>query len=100
MKFAQIIDFETEHMDEMRELMRKYEQRAGSEDRDVKPTHRMVLHDRDRPNHYLVVVEFDSYEEAMKNSAREDTTAMSESMGALTTARAFSNYDVLDSKDI
>lgn len=100
MSFVQIIDFETERMDEMRELMRQYEQRAASEDRDVKPTHRMVLQDKDRPNHYLVVVEFDSYEEAMKNSAREDTTAMSEAMGAMTTARGFTNCDVLDSKDI
>jgi hypothetical protein len=100
-KFAQIIDFETERMDEMRDLMQQFEQQAGSEDRDVKPTHRMVLQDRDRPNHYLVVVEFDSYEEAMKNSARADTAAMSEKMRALTSkSQAFINCDVLDSKDI
>ena len=100
MKFAQIIDFQTERMDEMLELMREFEQQAASEDRDVKPTHRMVLQDRDRPDHYLVVVEFDSYEEAMKNSERSDTTALSEKMGAMTSTRNFINCDVLDSKDI
>lgn len=100
MTFAQIIDFETERMDEMREVMRQFEEHAASEDRDVKPTHRMVLQDRDRPNHYLVVVEFDSYEEAMKNSARADTTALAEKMGAMTSTRSFINCDVLDSKDI
>ncbi|NUP50134.1 MAG: hypothetical protein HOW97_22910 [Catenulispora sp.] len=100
MKFVQIIDFQTEHMDEMREAMRQWEQQAATEDRDVKPTHRMVLQDRDHPNHYLVVVEFNSYEEAMKNSARDDTTALSEKLGALTSTRDFINCDVLDSKDI
>lgn len=100
MKFAQIIDFQTEHIDEMREAMRQFEQQAASEDRDAKPRHRMVLQDRDHPNRYLVVVEFDSYEEAMKNSARADTTALSEKMGAMTSARDFINCDVLDSKDI
>jgi hypothetical protein len=99
-KFAQIIDFETDRMDEMRESMRQFEQQAASEDRDVKPTRRMLLQDRDRPNHYLVVVEFDSYEEAMKNSERADTTALAEKMGAMTTSRKFVNCDVLDSKDI
>ena len=100
MKFVQIIDFETERMDEMREAMRQYEQQAASEDRDAKPRHRMVLQDRDRPNHYLVVVEFDSHEDAMKNSARADTTALSEKLGAMTSTRNFINCDVLDSKDI
>jgi len=99
-KFAQIIDFETEHMDDMRESMKQFEQQAMSEDRDVKPTHRMVLQDRDRPNHYLVVVEFDSYEEAMKNSRRADTTEFSEKMKAMTSTRDFTNCDVLESKDI
>jgi len=99
-KFAQIIDFETDRMDEMREAMSQFEQQAASEDRDVKPTHRMVLQDRDHPNHYLVVVEFNSYEEAMKNSARSDTTALSEKMAAMTSTRNFINCEVLDSKDI
>jgi hypothetical protein len=99
-KFAQIIDFETERMDDMREYMRQYEQQAMSQDRDVKPTHRMVLQDRDHPNHYLVVVEFDSYEEAMKNSARADTAEFSDKMRAMTSTRDYTNCDVLESKDI
>lgn len=100
MKFAQIIDFETERMDEMREVMRQFEQQAESEDRDVKPTHRTVLQDRDHPNHYLVVVEFDSYEEAMKNSARADTAEFSEKMGAMTSTGGFTNCDVLESEAV
>lgn len=100
MKFAQIIDFESERIDEMRDLMRQYEERAKSEDRDAKPTHQLLLQDRDHPNHYFAVVEFDSYEEAMKNSARAETTEFSEKLGAMAGSRRFINCDVLDSKDI
>ena len=65
MKFVQIIDFETERIDEMRQLAEEAERRyAGRRT----PDHRYVLKDRNKPNHYLVLIEFDSYEEAMRNS--------------------------------
>ena len=70
-RFVQIIDFETDRIDEMRALAEEGEQRfTGRADG---PTRRLVLKDRSRPNHYLVVIEFDSYEEAMRNN---DAAAM------------------------
>ncbi|MBV1942922.1 hypothetical protein KUF83_41290 [Streptomyces sp. BV286] len=74
MKFVQIIDFETERIDEMGELVQEAEKRSAG--RDGGPTHRMLLQDRNTPNRYLVAIEFESYEEAMRNSNDPETTRM------------------------
>lgn len=98
MKFAQIIDFETERADEMRELIRQYEERARSEGRKLGPTHRTLLRDRSNPNRYLAVVEFDSYEEAMANSDAPETTELSQQLAALSTRPpVFTDCDVEES---
>ena len=52
--------------------------------------------DRDRENTYLTIVRFPSYEAAMENSQREDTTAMSGRMAELMDGPpTFRNLDVL-----
>ncbi|MFJ8633337.1 hypothetical protein [Streptomyces sp. NPDC093568] len=98
MKFMQIIDFETERIDEMRELARETEARlAGT---NGGPTRRLVLKDRGQPNHYLVVVEFDSYEDAMRNSDDPETTKFAEQMAALCTRPpSFTDCDVQETTD-
>ncbi|WP_167348302.1 hypothetical protein [Streptomyces bicolor] len=48
MKFAQIIDFETDRIDEMRELAQETEQRLAG--RSGGPTRRLVLKDRGQAN--------------------------------------------------
>ncbi|WP_329340435.1 hypothetical protein OG866_33100 [Streptomyces sp. NBC_00663] len=95
MKFVQIIDYETDSIEEMQELGRQAEQRfAGRADG---PTHRLVLRDRSNPNRYLVVIEFNSYEEAMRNSNDPDTGKFAEQMAALCTkAPTFTDCDVVD----
>ncbi len=99
MKFAQIIDFETERIDEMRELVREAEQ--GSAGRGGGPTHRMVLHDRNTPNRYLVVLEFESFDEAMRNSGDPETTRMAERMAALCSRPPqFTDCDVRESSEL
>ena len=42
-----------------------------------------VTEDRDRPGYYLNIVEFDSYESAMENSARPETGRFAEQMAKL-----------------
>ncbi|MET7699071.1 MULTISPECIES: DUF1330 domain-containing protein [unclassified Streptomyces] len=83
MKFVQIIDFETERIDEMRQLVEEADQRSAGGSGG--PTHRMVLHDRGNPNHYVVVIEFPSYEDAMRNSNDPETSKMAQQIAALCT---------------
>ncbi|MGC5035750.1 MULTISPECIES: hypothetical protein [unclassified Streptomyces] len=99
MKFVQIIDFETERLDEMEQIFEEAGQRGAG--RTGGPTHRMLLKDRDNPNRYLALIEFDSYEEAMRNSDDPETGRMAERVGALCIGdRVFTNCDVLDARDL
>ncbi|MGW6011121.1 hypothetical protein [Streptomyces sp. NPDC055210] len=99
MKFAQIIDFETERIDEMRELIREAEK--GSAGRSGGPTHRTVLQDRNTPNRYLVVLEFESFDEAMRNSEDPGTTRMAERMAELCSRPPrFTDCDVRESSEM
>ncbi|MDL2076846.1 hypothetical protein QNN03_10395 [Streptomyces sp. GXMU-J15] len=99
MKFVQIIDFETERLDEMEQLVE--EARQGMAAKEGGPTHRILLKDRDTPGRYLALIEFDSYEEAMRNSADPDTSKMAEQMGALCTREPrYVNCDLVESSDL
>jgi hypothetical protein len=60
--FVQIIDFTTRRYDDVRKV--EDEWTAATEGIRTKPRW-MIGKDRDRPNHYLEVVEFPSYAEAM-----------------------------------
>ncbi|WP_194904030.1 hypothetical protein [Catenulispora rubra] len=101
MKFMQIIDFETERMDEMTELMRQFEAASRASGRAEHPTYRTVLRDRANPDRYVVVVEFDSYEEAMANSSHPDTTAFSQKMaGLVSRPPVFTDCDILEQSEI
>jgi len=92
-KFVQIIDFETDRFEEMRQLSQEMDQHFAG--RSGGPTHRLVLKDRNQPNRYLVVVEFDSYEEAMANSDSPETAKFAQQMGALCTRPpSFTDCDV------
>ncbi|MEU1161668.1 hypothetical protein ABZ372_13320 [Streptomyces sp. NPDC005921] len=98
MTFVQIIDFETDRIDELKALADEMgNQLAGREDG---PTRRLILRDRDRPGHYLGVIEFNSYEEAMWNSGDPETSKFAERMAALCTRPpSFTDCDVVDLTD-
>ena len=70
MKFAQIIEFTTARIDEFN---------ARLDDWKIKTHGRRIAHtvvlrrDRDADNVFLLMVEFDSYEQGMENSARPET---------------------------
>jgi len=99
MKFVQIIDFETERMKEMRELVQQAEQRTAGHSGG--PTHRLVLQDRNTPNRYLVLIEFDSHEDAMRNSNDPETTKMAEQIAALCTRTpSFTDCDVQEMTEL
>ncbi|MEV1084543.1 hypothetical protein OG828_36855 [Streptomyces sp. NBC_00457] len=99
MKFVQIIGFETERLEEMEQQLQEFAQRnagkAGG------PTHRMLLKDRDNPRRYLAVLEFDSYDDAMRNSEDPETAKLAEQLGALSIGeRTYTNCDVLDMREL
>lgn len=93
MTFVQVIDYETKRFDEMNALIDRYaEQTSGK--RTV--THTMIGKDRDAQTHYVDLVEFPSYEEAMKNSHLPETDRMFQEMVALCDGMPkFMNLDVV-----
>ena len=96
MKFVQVIEFDTSKRDEMQKIADEWEAAIGS---DRKAVHRVFCQDRDRPGHYVNIVFFDSYEEAMENSNHPVTQEFSQKMMALADgAPKFYNLDVLDEK--
>jgi quinol monooxygenase YgiN len=93
MKFVQIIEYTTSRPDEARAALDTFlaateGQRANSQG--------MNTRDRDRPNTYVQVVVFPSYEAAMKNSELPATQAMAEAMQKITDGPpTFRNLDVI-----
>lgn len=91
--FVQIIEFRTRQIDEIRRLANEMRSERGG---GGAPRGWMTA-DRDRPGYYLTVVEFDSYDSAMANSAREDVSAFAARMAALCDEPPrFYNLDVLE----
>ncbi|WP_030293265.1 putative quinol monooxygenase [Streptomyces katrae] len=101
MKFAQIIDFETERIDEVRDLLRAYEERARSAGRTGTPVSRTLLKDRANPNRYLAVVQFESHEAAMANSNAPETNELAQQLSALMTRPpVYTDCDIADHQNM
>ncbi|MGY0023201.1 hypothetical protein [Streptomyces sp. cg35] len=98
-KFAQIIDFETRRIDELRELLDRFEQQMSGTSGG--PTHRIMLQDREQSGRYLAIVEFESYDDAMRSNARPEVARFNEQLTALCTRPpAFTNCDVKDVREL
>ncbi len=94
MKFVQLVEFSTSRVDELRELSQDVPQIAGTR---VKG---MVCGDRDNPGRFVIVAEFPSYEEAMENSQRPETTEFAARMAELCDGPpTFRNLDVIEEID-
>src|SRR4051812_47995171 len=80
MTFVQIIDCKTDARDEMNRLMDTWvEETRGKRT----ATHSIVAQDRDDTGHIVEIVEFPSYEDAMRNSDLPETTRIFEQLQAL-----------------
>ena len=92
MSFIQIIEYETDRPDELRALGEERSSELG----DPPPGFRLVVtRDRDRPNRFVSIVEFPSYEAAMENSQRSETDEFARQMAALCTSPPrYQNLDV------
>jgi hypothetical protein len=91
-RFVQIIEFQTSRIQEIEEL-----ERPSRTEGSAAPAFRRIVAtaDRERPGTYLTIVEFDSYESAMENSARPETSDFAAKMAALCDGPpVFRNLDV------
>ncbi|MFF8193624.1 ester cyclase [Streptomyces bobili] len=80
MTFVQLIDCRTSRFDEMNRLMDMWvEQTKGKRT----ATHALVGKDRSDASHFVEIVEFPSYEEAMRNSDLPETDKIFQGMVAL-----------------
>jgi hypothetical protein len=80
MTFIQTIEFTTTRISELQDLMDEW--MAKSSGRRT-PERATLLADQDRPNTYLQIVEFPSYEEAMRNSELPETREFAGKAAAL-----------------
>jgi hypothetical protein len=94
-EFVQTVEFTTSRIDEVMALGEKMQEaNAGSDS--VRPMMVVVTADRDAPNRYISIIRFASYEEAMENSARPETSEFARQMGELCDGPpTFRNLDVL-----
>jgi quinol monooxygenase YgiN len=92
--FIQIIEFTTSRPEEIRSLVDRLREEGDGFGGVVRST---LTEDRDRPGHYLNIVEFDSYEEAMANSNRPEVSAFAARMAELCDGPPrFYNLDVTE----
>ena len=98
MKFAQIIEFTTERIDEFNVGLDEW--MARSEGHRI--PHRAVLRrDRDAQDRYLLTVEFASHQQGMENSGRPETGEFAQFLtGISDSAPTFRNLDVLREEDL
>ena len=98
MKFAQIIEFTTNRIDEFNAHLDTW--MVKSEGHRI--PHRAVLRkDRDAENVYLLMVEFSSHEQGMANSSRPETGEFAAFLTEISDgALKFRNLDVLREEDL
>lgn len=92
MTFIQLIETTTSRHDEVDALADRWRSRT-----DGRRTARRLTatHDRDRPDTYIMIAEFPSYEAAMANSALSETADFAERLAELCDSPpTFRNLDV------
>ncbi len=98
MAFIQIIEVTTDRLEACQALVEEWEQSTKGRRTAQRGT---FTKDRDRPDTYVQIVEFPSYEDAMANSAMPETADFAKRLAELTTApMAFRNLDVLDVREM
>lgn len=92
MGFIQIIEIETTRPDEVEALVGQWSAATQGKRTAQRGT---FTKDRDRPNTYVQIVEFPSYEDAMANSDLPETASLSEKIRELCGGTlVFRNLDV------
>ncbi|MFI5036662.1 MAG: hypothetical protein ACHQFZ_10715 [Acidimicrobiales bacterium] len=96
--FIQIMEVTTSRVDELEALSKRLRDERGDALLASKAT---ITADRDQPGRYFIIVEFNSYEEAMKNSNDPATQKYATEMASLLDGPpTFRNLDVIDVMDM
>ena len=96
MAFIQIIEMRSKNFHELQALGDEFF--AATEGKRT-VARSIVTTDRNDPDHHMVIVFFDSYEEAMKNSNLPETGAFSEKLqGLLDGPPTFYDLDVVEER--
>ncbi|HEV2810122.1 MAG TPA: hypothetical protein VGV93_06975 [Acidimicrobiales bacterium] len=77
--FVQIIEIKTSRIDEVDALIEEIRAGGGP----MPMVRATMTADRDEPDRYLSILEFESYEAAMENSNRPETAGVAEKMASL-----------------
>jgi hypothetical protein len=80
MAFIQIIEMTTDRLNEVEALMDEWTERTEGK---RKAQRGVLTSDRDRPDTYVQIVEFPSYEAAMDNSNMPETSEFAERIAKL-----------------
>ena len=92
MAFIQVIEITTTRPDEVEALVSEWRTKTSGRRTAQRGT---FTQDRERPNTYIQIVEFPSYEDAMANSDLPETASFAERLGKLCDGPiAFRNLDV------
>ncbi|GAA2845048.1 hypothetical protein GCM10010517_01370 [Streptosporangium fragile] len=98
MSFIQVIEFESTHEEDVQRLMDEWRDTTGNE---RTATHTTLTRDHTRPGHYVAIVQFPSYEEAVRNSKLPKTDEMSRRMQELCDSPPrFVDLDVIRDEDL
>ncbi|MFP3987297.1 ester cyclase [Streptomyces sp. E11-3] len=93
MTFVQVIDCQTSRIDELNQLLDSWAEATKGK---RTATHTIMGQDRSDSSHVMEIVEFPSYEEAMKNSHLPETDRIFQEMVALCdVAPTFTDLDVV-----
>lgn len=93
--FVQIIEFTTSRIDEIKQMNDQWRESHP----EIGPQRIVVTADRDRGNTYVSIVEFEDYEEAMRNSQDPTTGEWAAKMSSLCDGPpSFRNLDVVMSE--
>jgi hypothetical protein len=96
MTFVQIIEFRTNKLEDVRSGGEEYERALAGKHR---VRRRVVAEDRDDPGRYFLMAFFDTYEEAMENSAMPETDALAKRMIELVDGfPTFYDLDILEER--
>src|SRR5262245_33375254 len=90
-KFIQIIEFDSDQLDEMKKLDDQYEQDTKGR---ATQTRAMMCADLDNPGHYYAIVEFPSRADAEKNDALPETQKFAEAAMKLSKNTKFHNLEI------
>ncbi|ADB33617.1 hypothetical protein Kfla_4599 [Kribbella flavida DSM 17836] len=98
--FVQIIEYRTAKPDEVVALMTEFRAQRQASGEGPGPTRAMACVDRDTADRYVSIIEFASYEEAMENSKRSDTSEFAAGLAELCDGPpTFRNLDLLEAMD-